>query len=652
MPESLTSYHELKKYDTGDNPGAANLNSNLDRIDKDLVGWGAAFPSTYPLGKLFLRTDEGKYYENTGTLEVPVWTFLTGGSGGGSGCWKSKVRVATTAAGTFATSFAAGQTVDSTILAEGDRILIKNQASTLENGIYDVQAAGAPVRAEDANTTELLDGAVVMVGEGGVNSDTIWLQLTDNPTVETSPIIWSALASAATVSALAALIVAKADQSQVDTIQTTVNDHETRIDDLEADVTDLNTNAILKDGSVAMEADLDLGNFKVKNLANGTIATDAVNKGQLEAAIAAGLGSLGVYTYARAHASADLSLGASPRTFEADTNDNVTDAAMHSTSSNPDRFVAQQDGYYLFEARLKVQGFGGCGVQWYKNGSLVTEGIQPQFLAAQGTNITFIVTQLLVPLDETDYIVAKVYGLAEPDSGKILQDSAVSMFLLSANGVGGGDFLANGDVPMTDDLDFGGNKGINAADATNPTDLTTLQQVEVLVDAEEAARIAADSDLQDQIDGLVTPATPTLEAPEVEVTSGNFSFGAAWSEFTQSRLEFTLAGSTRVIMEDEGTAIPNFIAQSDAQMGIRLQKLTGPGGSPDGAAEDFYGTYTSLGPYGYGLIGTIRCMKRKTLVAATWRVSIICRKPNGAANSSGLYATADIPARIGVTYLS
>src|SRR5436190_10072507 len=63
--------------------------------------------------------------------------------------WKSSVRAATTATGTLATAFANGQVIDGVTLATGDRILIKNQSTGSENGIYTVNASGAPTRATD-----------------------------------------------------------------------------------------------------------------------------------------------------------------------------------------------------------------------------------------------------------------------------------------------------------------------------------------------------------------------------------------------------------------------------------------------------------------------------------------------------------------------
>ena len=85
-----------------------------------------------------------------------------------------RVRVASAAAGTLASSFANGSLVDGVTLVTGDRILIKDQASSLENGIYTVNASGAPTRALDANTSALISGAFVQVDQGTTNSGTSW----------------------------------------------------------------------------------------------------------------------------------------------------------------------------------------------------------------------------------------------------------------------------------------------------------------------------------------------------------------------------------------------------------------------------------------------------------------------------------------------
>ena len=94
--------------------------------------------------------------------------------------WKASVRVATTATGTLASAFADGSTVDGVTLATGDRILIKNQATGSQNGIYVVQATGAPTRSTDADANaEVTSNFAVFVEEGTVNADSGWVLTND-----------------------------------------------------------------------------------------------------------------------------------------------------------------------------------------------------------------------------------------------------------------------------------------------------------------------------------------------------------------------------------------------------------------------------------------------------------------------------------------
>lgn len=101
--------------------------------------------------------------------------------------WKNSVRVATTANITLSGT----QTIDGVAVIAADRVLVKNQTTQTENGIY-VVAAGAWSRATDADTGTELNNAVVSVDSGTTNADTSWRQTTDNVTVGTSNIIWSA----------------------------------------------------------------------------------------------------------------------------------------------------------------------------------------------------------------------------------------------------------------------------------------------------------------------------------------------------------------------------------------------------------------------------------------------------------------------------
>lgn len=84
--------------------------------------------------------------------------------------WHAPVRVATTTAGTLSTDFENGDVVDGVTLATGNRILIKDQGNA-ENGIYVVNASGAPTRAADLDTGDAAANASVFVNEGTANAD-------------------------------------------------------------------------------------------------------------------------------------------------------------------------------------------------------------------------------------------------------------------------------------------------------------------------------------------------------------------------------------------------------------------------------------------------------------------------------------------------
>ena len=105
--------------------------------------------------------------------------------------WKQPVRVATTANGTLASAYANGSSVDGQSLVTGDRILIKNQTAQSENGIYTVNAAGAPTRALDADSSGDLQSATVYVVAGTTNADKAFTQTTDTPTLGSSNIVWA-----------------------------------------------------------------------------------------------------------------------------------------------------------------------------------------------------------------------------------------------------------------------------------------------------------------------------------------------------------------------------------------------------------------------------------------------------------------------------
>lgn len=80
--------------------------------------------------------------------------------------WKQAVRTATNTNGTLASAFANGSSVGGVTVATNDRILLMGQTSGAENGIYTVNASGAPTRATDADSPAEIKNATVVVSEG------------------------------------------------------------------------------------------------------------------------------------------------------------------------------------------------------------------------------------------------------------------------------------------------------------------------------------------------------------------------------------------------------------------------------------------------------------------------------------------------------
>ncbi len=83
---------------------------------------------------------------------------------------KASVRVATTANITLS----APQTIDTISVVAGDRVLVKNQTTASQNGVY-VVAAGAWLRAQDFNGWEEVVKSFVFVEEGSANGNSGWV---------------------------------------------------------------------------------------------------------------------------------------------------------------------------------------------------------------------------------------------------------------------------------------------------------------------------------------------------------------------------------------------------------------------------------------------------------------------------------------------
>ncbi|MFZ9078834.1 MAG: hypothetical protein ACO23H_09885 [Alphaproteobacteria bacterium] len=110
--------------------------------------------------------------------------------------WKDSVKVATTANITLSGT----QTIDGIAVSADERVLVKDQTSGAENGIY-VAASGAWSRAADMNASDEFSGAAIFVQQGTANADTGYVCTNDGAvTVGTTAITFTQFTGAGQLS--------------------------------------------------------------------------------------------------------------------------------------------------------------------------------------------------------------------------------------------------------------------------------------------------------------------------------------------------------------------------------------------------------------------------------------------------------------------
>ena len=160
---------------------ANGIRVRADRVDAELDGFATG------LSKAVLKDGT-----QTMTADLPMAGFKITGLGAPtasgdavtktyadalSSAKRVTVAAATTANGTLATAYEDGDTVDGVTLATDDVILLKDQTTATENGIYIVQASGAPARSTDFDAYSEFIGAIVAVSAGTTNADTLWISM-------------------------------------------------------------------------------------------------------------------------------------------------------------------------------------------------------------------------------------------------------------------------------------------------------------------------------------------------------------------------------------------------------------------------------------------------------------------------------------------
>jgi hypothetical protein len=128
--------------------------------------------------------------------------------------WKDSARVSTQGNINLATP---GATIDGITMASQDRVLVRSQTTTSQNGIYVWNGAStAMTRALDASTFAELEQAIVSVEEGA-DADSTFRQTEVNGTIDSSSIVWGAFGtSSPSASETTAGIAELATQAEVD----------------------------------------------------------------------------------------------------------------------------------------------------------------------------------------------------------------------------------------------------------------------------------------------------------------------------------------------------------------------------------------------------------------------------------------------------
>jgi len=155
--------------DYDDNTGAISVDPSEFALSAVAAPTGAVSMATYKITNLGAPTDATdaatKGYVDNAVVGID---------------WKASVRAATTANLNISSDLENGDTVDGVTLATGDRVLVKNQSTGSQNGIYIVAASGAASRSTDCDTAaELTASFAVFVEEGTANADSGWTLTND-----------------------------------------------------------------------------------------------------------------------------------------------------------------------------------------------------------------------------------------------------------------------------------------------------------------------------------------------------------------------------------------------------------------------------------------------------------------------------------------
>lgn len=113
--------------------------------------------------------------------DVAIKSYVDGIVGGGV-YWKEPARAAST--GNINLSNPGTDSFDGITLVSGDRLLVKDQSTASQNGVYDFNgSSSALTRSDDANSADELNGLAIFIKEGSIAADQGFVQTAEISTL-------------------------------------------------------------------------------------------------------------------------------------------------------------------------------------------------------------------------------------------------------------------------------------------------------------------------------------------------------------------------------------------------------------------------------------------------------------------------------------
>jgi hypothetical protein len=201
--------------------GVSSIAGNLDMTSNTIINLATPTNSTDAATKQYVD-DVAQGLNIHDSCNAATTTTLATISGG-----TVTYNNGTAGVGATLTTTGTYTTIDGVTLADGMRILVKNEVTTANNGIYVRTSATVLTRAADFNTpTEMEGGDFTFVTAGTLYDNTGWVMTDPVTTVGTSPVTWVQFSGAGTYSAGTGLTLTgttfsvNAAQSQITSVGT------------------------------------------------------------------------------------------------------------------------------------------------------------------------------------------------------------------------------------------------------------------------------------------------------------------------------------------------------------------------------------------------------------------------------------------------